>query len=127
MGPLGDARHDLGCGLFHAAAQHDRAGAGSHVSEAFADQCLGQQGGSGGAVAGGVLGLAGHLLHQLGANVFEGIFEFDLPGDGDAVINDLGRAEFLFEHHVAAAGSDGDLHGVGQGVYTTLKGATGGI
>jgi len=38
------------------------------------------------------------------------VFELDLLGDGDAVLGDPGRAQTnLFEHDVAALGSERDL------------------
>ena len=127
LGALSDLGDDLGGRLFHAAAQAHGVGSGRHIFQAFAHQGLGQQGGGGGAVPSGVLGFAGYLLHELGADVLERILEFDVAGDGDAVIDDVGCAEFLLQHHVAAAGADGHLHRVGQGIDTPLQGATGGI
>ena len=127
LGALSDPRDDVGRRFFHAAAQAYGAGPGRHVFQTFAHQGLGQKGGGGGAIAGSVLGFAGHLLHQLGADVFEWILEFDLLGDGDAVIDDVGSAEFFLQHHVAATGADGHLHRVGQGIDTPLQGAAGGI
>ena len=105
-----DPCHDLGGGFLHATAQGDRVGAGGHVAQTFVHHGLGQDGGGGGAVAGGVLGFGGHLLHQLGTEVLKGILEFDFLGDGDAVIDDVGSAELFLDHHVAALRPDRDLH-----------------
>jgi hypothetical protein len=58
--------------------------------------------------------LAGDFLHHLGAHVLVGIFELDLLGDGDAVLGDGRRAEFLVEDDVAALGAEGDLDGAGE-------------
>ena len=84
-------------------------------------QGLGQHGGGGGAVAGGVLRLGGHLLDQLGAEVLEGIIEFDLLGDRDAVIDDIGGSELLFKHHIATPGPDRDLDRFRQRIDTPLE------
>ena len=70
---------------------------------------LGEQGGGGGAVARGVGGLGGDLLHHLGAHVLIGIGELDLLGDGHAVLGDGRRAEFLVDDDVAALGPEGHL------------------
>ena len=122
-----DALHHLGHGLFHAAAQQHRAGAGSHVAQAFTSHGLGEHGGGGGAIAGLVLGFGGHLQQQLGAEVFERIFEFDLLGNGDAVVHHIRSAELLLQHHIAALRSDGDLHRIGQGIHAALQGGAGSI
>ena len=75
---------------------------------------LGQNGGGGGAVAGGVAGLAGDFADHLGAHVFIGVFQFDFLGDGDAVLGDGGGAEFLVEHDVAAFGAERGVDGAGE-------------
>ena len=127
LGALGNARHDGGRGLFHAAAHPHRVGTGGNVFEAFTHQGLGQDGGGGGAIAGFVFGFAGHLLDQLGADVFKGILEFDLLGDRHAIVDDVGGTKFLLEHHIAPLGPDGDLHGIGQGIDPALQGCAGGV
>ena len=99
------------------------AGAGGHVAQALADQRLGQHGGGGGAVTGDVVGLGGHLLHELGAHVLEGVVELDLTGDRHAVVGDGGGAELLVEHHVAALGAERDLDRVGELVDAGLEGS----
>ena len=88
--------------------------AGGHELQAFAINRLGQHGRGGGAVAGGVAGLAGDFAHHLGAHVFVGIFQFDFLGDGHAVLGDGGGAEFLVEHDVAAFGAERGGDGAGE-------------
>ena len=80
--------------------------AGGDKLQAFAVNRFGQQRGGGGAVAGGVAGLAGDFAHHLGAHVFVGIFQFDFLGDGHAVFGDGRGAKFLVEHDVAAFGAE---------------------
>jgi hypothetical protein len=92
----------------------DGVGAGGDELEASPIDGLSEHGGGGGAVAGGVAGLAGDLAHHLGAHVLEGILEFDLLGHGHAVLGDRGGAEFLVEHHVAALGTEGGGDGLGE-------------
>ena len=81
--------------------------------------------GGGGAITRLVLGFGGHLLDQLGSEILEGILQLDIPGDGVAVIDDVRGAELLLQHHIAAAGSDGDLHRIGQSIDATLQSAAG--
>ena len=101
-------------GLADAALDADRVGAGGHVLQTFAEDGLGEHGGGGGAVAGGVAGLAGDFAHHLGAHVFVGIFQFDFLGDGHAVLGDGRGAEFLVEHDVAALGAERGGDGLGE-------------
>ena len=99
-----------------AALQIHRIHAGGDELRAFAHDRLGQNGRGRGAVAGGVVGLRGHLAHHLRAHVLELVVELDLLGDGDAVLGDAGRAERLVEHDVAALGAQRHLDGVGENV-----------
>ena len=80
---------------------------------------LSQDGGGGGAVAGGVGSLGGHFLHQLSAHVLELVVQLDFLGHGHAVLGDDGSAVGLFNGHVAALGAEGHLHGVGELVHAT--------
>ena len=133
-GDLGDLL--LGLGLFgltvdgahrgldgglDAPLERHRVGPGGHVAQALVDHGPGEDGGRGGAVTGDVVGLLGHLLDQLGADLLEGVLEVDLLGDGDAVVRDRRRAPLLVEHHVAALGAEGDPHGVRQLVHAGLE------
>ena len=94
--------HRVG-GLADARAERDRVGAGGDVAQPGLDQRLCQHGRGGGAVAGDVVGLGGHRLHQLRAQVLERVLQVDLAGDGDAVVGDRRAAERLGQHHVPAA------------------------
>ena len=58
------------------------------VAVAFLENRLGQNRRGGGAVAGDIAGLAGGFLHQLGADVFVFVLQFDFLRDGDAVLGD---------------------------------------
>jgi hypothetical protein len=70
--------------------------------------------GRGGAVTGILAGLGGDFLHHLGAHVLVGVLQLDLLGNGHAVLGHGRCAEALLEHHHAAGGAQGDLHGAGQ-------------
>ena len=108
--------HDFADGALDAALDGHGVGAGGDVLEAFVDDGLGQDDAGGGAITGGVVGLGGGFLEQLGAHVLEGVGKLNFLGDGHAVGADLGRAELLVQHYVAAAGAEGNLYGVGQRV-----------
>src|SRR5690606_37083673 len=88
--------------LVHAALHFERADTGDHCLEAFGVDCLGHDGGGGGAVAGRIRRFAGDLANHAGAHVLELVAQFDLAGDGDAVLGDGRRAEGFLENHVAA-------------------------
>ena len=94
-------------------------------AQTFAEEGLGEHGGGGGAVAGFVARLARDLAHHLGAEVLELVLDLDLLGDGDAVLGDRGGAPALLEDHVAALGTERDLHGVGEGVDAAQNGGAG--
>ena len=108
--------------LFDAALQVHRVHAGGDRLGAFTHNGAGQHGGGGGAaVAGRIIGLAGDFAHHLGAHVFELVAQLDFLGDGDAVLGGAGSAERLVDHHIAALGTERDLHRVGQNVDAAQK------
>src|SRR5690606_35775881 len=101
--------------------QQDGRGARGDAAQALADQGLGEHGGGGGAVAGGVVGLGGDLLDELGAQVLVGVLQLHLTRDGDAVVGDGRGAELLVDDHVAALGAERHLDRVGEVVDTALQ------
>src|SRR5579871_110302 len=103
-------------GLLDAALEGHRVGAGSNGLDAFAIHGLRQYGRGGGAIAGNVAGLGGDFTNHLGPHVLEAVLQFDFFCNGNAVLGDGGRTEFLFDHHVAALGTERDLHCVGEQV-----------
>jgi hypothetical protein len=90
--------------------------------DALAVDGLGENGCRGGAVTGNVGGLGSDFLHQLDAHVFEFVFQFDLLGNGHAVLGDQRSAEGFVDHDVAALGAEGYLDYVSQGVDTFQDG-----
>ncbi len=79
---------------------------------------LGENGRGRGAVAGKVIGLGRNLAHQLRAHVLELVLQFDLLGDGDAVLGDARRAERLVDDDIAALRAQRHLHRIGENVDT---------
>ena len=67
----------------------------SHIAQTSLDHGVGQNSRSGGAITGGIVGLGGGLADQSDTGVLDVVFEFDLFGDGDTVIDDLRSAELL--------------------------------
>ncbi len=104
----GDGHHRL----LDAALEVHRVHARSDELAAFAEDRLGEHRRGGRAVAGDLRGLAGDLLHQLGAYVLELVVELDLLGYGDTILGDRRRAPALLEQHVAAPRSQRDAHRV---------------
>ena len=95
-----------------AALEIHRIHAGGDQLEALLHDRGGQHRRGGRAVAGIVIGLRGDLAHHLRAHVLELVFEFDLLGDGDAVLGDARRAVRLVEDDIAALGTQRHLDGV---------------
>ena len=88
--------------------------AGNDVAETFFEDCPGQHGGGGGAVAGEVGSLLSDFDHELGAHVFEAIFEIDFLGDGDAVFGDGRATEGFVDDDILAGRAHRHGDGVGQ-------------
>jgi hypothetical protein len=77
-----------------------------------------KHGSGSGAIAGVVLGLAGDGAEHLRAEILIAIPEFDLLGDGNAVLGDARRTIALVEHDVAALRAQRDSHRTGDNVHT---------
>src|SRR4029077_17962878 len=92
-------------------------GAGSNRLHALAEDSLGQNSGSGGAVTGNVGSLGSNFTPHLCAHVFLRIAQFDFFRDGNAVLGDGRRTELLLDDYVAPLGTEGNLHRIGQEVY----------
>ena len=113
-------------GAADAQSQRDGVGSGRDVAQTVVDHGLGQHGGRGGAVAGDIIGLGGHRLDQLCAQVLKRVFQLDLPGDGHTIIGNDRATKSLGQHHMPAARAEGDAHGVSQlvdtGFHRTTRG-----
>ena len=101
-------------GLVDAALQAHRVCAGGDVLQAFLVDGRRQDGRRGGSVAGDIIGLGGDFFYHLGAHVLKGILELDFLRNGDPVLRDGGRAEFLVDDDISSPGSQGNLDGVGE-------------
>src|SRR6266576_7079596 len=108
-------------GLLDAALERHRIRTGGDILQAFAHDRLGEQGRSGRAVAGDVVGRGRDLANELRALVLEHVLDLDLTGDCDAVVRDRRCAELLVEHDVAALRAKGDLDRVGEDVHAPLE------
>ena len=104
--------------LVDAALDGHRIRARRHRFDAFAENCLGQNRGGGGAIAGDIGGFRRHFAHHPGAHVLERIRQVDFFGYGNAVLGDGRSTELLFENDVASAGTESHLHRVGKLVDT---------
>ncbi len=96
-----DSFHRRRHGFLDASLERDGVGPGRHITQALADQRLGQDCGRSGAVAGDVVGLGGHLLHELGSHVLEVVLELNLLGDGHPVVGDGGGTPAFGDDDVA--------------------------
>ena len=94
---------------------------GSHVLQTLGNDGLGENGSGGGAVTGIVIGLAGDLLNELGADILEFVLQFHLTGYGHTVLGDVGSTIFLVENYIATFGTKGHLYGVAQLVNAFLQ------
>jgi hypothetical protein len=59
------------------------------------------------------------------ADLLVRVLQLDFLGDGHTIVGDRGSAPLLLEHHVAALGAEGYLHGVGELVHAALEAAPG--
>src|SRR2546427_7187465 len=100
--------------FFNTALDVHRVRAGRDVLRALPVNRLGEHRGGGGAITGRVRRLARDFAPHLCAHGFQRILEVDFLGDGDAVLRDGRRAEFLVDHDVPAFWTERDLDRVGQ-------------
>jgi len=120
-----EAAGDCDNGLLDAALHGHRVRAGCNGLDAFAVDCLRENGSGGGAIAGYVRGLRSNFADHLGAHVLEAVLEFDFFGYGDAVFGDGRRTEFLFDNNVAALRAESDFHSISQKVDAAENGLAG--
>ena len=104
-------------GLFDAALQRHRIRARGNRLHAFAEDRLRENRRGRGAVAGDVGSLRSDFANHLRAHVFERILQLDFLRDRDAVFGDVRAAELFLEDHIAALGSEGDFHRIGQLIH----------
>ncbi len=113
--------------LVDAALQIHRVHAGGNILHAFADNRLGQHGGSSGAVTGDIGGLGSNFLDHLGAHVGELVFQFDFLGDRNAVLGDGRGAVGALNYDIAAFRAKGNLDRVSQDIDALDHAGAGGI
>ncbi|MNV18902.1 hypothetical protein D3C71_1097420 [compost metagenome] len=112
-------------GDIDAALQVHRVHARRNRLGAFLDDGLGENSCRGGTVAGEIIGLRCHFAQHLRAHVFELVFQFDLFGDGDAVLGDAWRAERLVDDDVAALRAKRNFYRIGENIDATQHAFTG--
>ena len=103
LGQRGELIGDGLGGRVHAALQRHRVGAGRQVLVGLLEQGLGQHGGGGRPIAGDLGSLARCLLYELCPEVLRLVFQFDLVGDGNAVLGHGRAAPALIDDGIAAA------------------------
>ena len=108
--------HQMGDCFLNPPAHRHRISPCGHILQPFLDHRLGQHRRRGRAITSDVLSFRCHFPHQLGTGIFQGICQFDLLSNRDAIVNDLGCAKLLLQQHVAPLRSQGNAHGVRQGV-----------
>ena len=112
-------------GLLNSALQSNWVGTSCDVAQTFANHRLGENHRRGCPVTGDIVSLLGDLFDEFSANLLVGVLELDFFGNRDTIVCDGGGAPLLLEHHVAAAGPQGDLDGIGEDIESALETATG--
>ena len=105
---------DSGYSLVNATRKGHRISARGNHFEAFAKNCLGQNGGGSRSVTGHIVGFTGRFLDQLGSEIFERIFEFNVFGNGHAVLCHFGRTPTLIQHRITTTWSERAFYSTGQ-------------
>ena len=108
--------------LLDAALNANRIRARSDEFQTFPVNRLGEQCGSGGAIAGIVAGFAGDFTDHLRTHVLASILQFDFLGDAHSVLRHCRGPEFFVEHNVAALGAERGLHCATQFFYSSEEG-----
>ena len=101
-------------GNFDSATDRSRVGARDDVAKAFFIDGPCENGCCCGSVTGKIRSFLGDFDDELGAHVFESIFQFNFFGNGNAVFGDGWATERLVDDHVATGWSHGDRDCVSQ-------------
>ncbi|AEM40302.1 hypothetical protein KVU_0463 [Ketogulonicigenium vulgare WSH-001] len=107
---------DFGGRQVDAALQIHRVQASRNRLQTFFDDRLRQNGRSGGAVAGLIIGASRNFFHELCAHVFEFVSQFDFFGNRNAVLGDARGTERLVDHDVTAFGAQRHFYSIGEDV-----------
>ena len=116
LGQIFQLGNDASGGFVDTALEIHRVHASSNRFQTFGNDSLSQYGSSGSTVPSVVIGAGGNVFDQLGAHVFELVFQFDFFGNGNTVFGDQRRAEAALDQHVAALRTQGSFYCVGQRV-----------
>jgi len=112
---------NCGDSLLDAPLEAHRVGTGGYIPQALAYHRLRQHGSCGGAVTSDVVGFLGHFLDELGADLLVRVLELDFLGDAHTIVGDGWSTPLLLQHDIAALGSKGHLHGVGEDIHPSLE------
>lgn len=82
-----------------------RVGAFAYCVKALFGNGACQHSGSGGAISGLLVGVVGHVLHQLGSDVLVLVLQVNAFGHCDSIFGDLGAAPALLNDDCATLGS----------------------
>ena len=110
---------------FHATLHEHGVGAGNNSLQAFVEDSLSHDGGSGRAIACHIAGFTSDFAHHAGAHVLVFVFEFNFLGDSNTVFGHCWRTEALLDDDIAPLRPQGHLHSAGKFAHTTAKGLTG--
>ena len=106
----------------HTALDVHRVCTSSDVLEAFASDCLSENGCSRGTVTSSVRSLVSDFLSHLSAEIFVCVFEFDFLSDRNAVLSDVRSTEGACDHDVTALRTESNLNCIGELVNALHEG-----
>jgi hypothetical protein len=90
--------------------------ASSNRLAAFLENGTSEDGGGSGTITCLIVDLGSDLLDEGGTDVVVAILEFNILGNSNTVLGDLGHAKGSVENYIAAAGTEGNLYGIGEHV-----------
>ena len=79
-----------------------------------------QDGGGGGTITSLIISLACNLFHKTSTDVVISVWEFNILGDSDSVLSDLGGSEGSVKDYISSSWSKGNLHCISKH-FTSLK------
>ena len=118
---LFDACHNGSNGFVHTALQVHGVSAGGNILDAYANDGLCEDSGSGGAITCLVAGLGGNLLDELCAEVLGCVCQLNLFCYGNTVFSDVGSTILLVDNYIASFGTQCYFYCVSQLVNATLQ------
>jgi len=96
-----------------------------NVLQTFSNDRLGQNCCGGSSITSNICCFGSHFLNHLSTHVFDGIFQFDLFGNGYTVFGNGRSTEFLFDNYVTSFGTKGHFHCISQCINALFHFVTG--